>query len=133
MTPGFSYDQFLKAYVCKQTKGHFPYAWVDSLELKLNFPTLPTPEAFHSTLSGTNITEEQYEYGQRMWNDNNITTTFQDFLVKYNNLNVVSFLEAIAKMSEFWKEQRIDILKDGVSLPGLTMKYLFSNVPNIYF
>ena len=36
-------------------------------------------------------------------------------------------------MSDFWKERRIDIFKDGLSMPGLTMKYLFSNVPNVYF
>ena len=36
-------------------------------------------------------------------------------------------------MSAFWKERNIDIFKDGVSVPGLTMKYLFSNVPDTYF
>ena len=56
--------------------------------------------------------------------------TFRDFLVWYNNLDVVPFLEAIEKMSAFWKERNIDIFMDGVSVPGLTMKYLFSNVPD---
>ena len=131
LAPGFSYDQFLKAYECTQTKGYFPYKWVDSLE-KLEFPTLPPPEAFHSTLSGTDVTEEQYEYCQRVWNDNDMES-FRDFLVWYNNLDVVPFLENIEKMSKFWKDRSIDIFKDGVSVPGLTMKYLFSNVPNTYF
>ncbi len=36
-------------------------------------------------------------------------------------------------MSAFWKERNIDIFKDGVSVPGLTMKYLFSNVQDTYF
>ena len=132
MAPGFSYDQFLKAYECTQTKGYFPYEWVDSLE-KLEFPALPSPEAFHSTLSGSNITEDQYEYCQRVWNDNNMET-FRDFFVWYDNLDVIPFLEAIVKMiSKFWKERDIDIFKDGVSVPGLTMKYLFSNIPDTYF
>ena len=130
LAPGFSYDQFLKAYECTQTKGYFPYEWVDSLE-KLDFPSLPPPEVFHSTLSGSDITEEQYEYCQRVWNDNNMKT-FLDFLVWYNNRDVVPFLEAIDKMSEFWKERNIDIFKDRVSVPGLTMKYLFSNVRSGY-
>jgi hypothetical protein len=60
-------------------------------------------------------------------------TSFRDFLVWYNNLDVVPFLEAIDKMSDFWQERCIDIFKDGVSVPGLTMKYLFSNVPGAYF
>ena len=131
LAPGFSYDQFLKAYECTQTKGYFPYEWVDSIE-KLEVPTLPPPEAFHSTLSGTDITEEQYEYCQRVRNDNDMES-FRDFLIWYNNLDVVPFLEAIEKMSEFWKDRSIDIFKDGVSVPGLTMKYLFLNVPDTYF
>ena len=61
-------------------------------------------------------------------------TTFRDFIVWYNNnLDVVPFLEAIDKMSNFWKERNIDIFKDGVSVPGLSMKYLFSNIPGTYF
>ena len=79
LAPGFSYDQFLKAYECTQTKGYFPYEWVDSLE-KLNFATLPPPEVFHSALSGTDITEEQYEYCQRVWDEQGVTT-FRDFLL----------------------------------------------------
>ena len=93
LAPGFSYDQFLKAYECTQTKGYFPYEWIDSLE-KLEFPALPSPETFHSTLSGSDITEEQYEYCQRVWNDNNMET-FCDLLVWYNNHDVVPFLELL--------------------------------------
>ena len=29
--------------------------------------------------------------------------------------------------------RNIDMFKDGVSVSGLTMKYLFSNIPNVYF
>jgi hypothetical protein len=36
-------------------------------------------------------------------------------------------------MSNFWQERNIDMFKDGVSVPGLTMKYLFSNIPGTYF
>ena len=70
--PGFSYDQFLKAYECTQTKGYFPYEWIESLET-LDFPSLPPAETFHLTLSNTNITEEQYEFCQGVWKDNNRT------------------------------------------------------------
>ncbi|CAB4040471.1 Zinc finger and SCAN domain-containing 22 [Paramuricea clavata] len=97
LAPGFSYEQFLKAYECSQTKGYFPYEWVDSLN-KLNHCSLPPRETFHSTLSGTDITEEQYEYCQGVWDEQNMTT-FRDFLVWYNNLDVVPFLQAIDKMT----------------------------------
>ena len=61
-------------------------------------------------------------------------STFKDFLVWYNNLDVVPFLEAVEKMSQFWQERKINMFKDGISVPGLTLKYLFSYLsPQTYF
>ena len=37
-------------------------------------------------------------------------------------------------MSQFWQERKIAMFKDGVSVPGLTLKYLFSYLsPQTYF
>ena len=132
VAPGFSYDQFLKAYECEQTKGFFPYEWVDGLD-KLEKTSLPPHEAFFSSLKNQNITNEEYQYCQQVWEENEMST-FKDFLVWYNNLDVVPFLEAVEKMSAFWQERKIDMFKDGVSVPGLTLKYLFSYLsPQTYF
>ena len=65
LAPGFSYEQFLKAYECAQTEEYFPYEWVDALD-KLDSPSLPPEEAFHSTLEDEDITDEQYECCQRI-------------------------------------------------------------------
>ena len=47
---------------------------------------------------------------------------------------MVPFLEAVEKMSQFWQERKIDMFKDGISVPGLTLKYLFSYLsPQTYF
>ena len=46
--------------------------------------------------------------------------------------NGTPFLEAIDKMSEFWRDRHIDTFKDGVSVPGLTMKDLFSNIRYVF-
>ena len=124
VAPGFSYDQFLKAYECEQTKGFFPYEWIDSLD-KLEETSLSPHEAFYSSLKNTNITDQEYTYCQQVWQENNMIT-FREFLVWYNNLDVVPFLEAVEKMSTFWQERKIDMFKDGISVPGLTLKYLFS-------
>lgn len=32
LAPGFSYDQFLEAHECEQTKGFFPCEWVDEMD-----------------------------------------------------------------------------------------------------
>ena len=102
LAPGFSYDQFLKAYECEQTKGFFPYQWLDCLD-KLEETSLPPHAAFYSSLKNANITGEEYRYCQQVWEDNEMST-FKDFLVWYNNLDVVPFLEAVEKMSQFWQE-----------------------------
>ena len=102
LAPGFSYDQFLKAYKCKQTKRFFPYQWLDCLG-KLEETSLPPHAAFYSSLKNANITGEEYRYCQQVWEDNEMPT-FKDFLVWYNNLDVVPFLEAVEKMSQFWQE-----------------------------
>ena len=49
--------------------------------------------------------------------------TVKEFLTWYNNLDVVPFLEDIEKMSASWQEWNNDMFKDGISVPGLTLKY----------
>ena len=128
IAPGFSYDQFLKAYECEQAKGFFPYEWVDNLD-KLEETSLPPHETFYSSQKNQNITEEEYAYCQQVWEEYQMTT-FKEFLIWYNNLDVIPFLEPVEKMSQFWKEKKIDMFKDGISVPGLTLKYLFSFLGN---
>ncbi len=125
LAPGFSYDKYLKAYKCQVTKGFFPYEWVTDLD-KLDEPQLPPHEAFYSKLNDTNITEEEYAYCQQVWRDHQMTT-FRDFLIWYNNRDVQPFVEAVEKQFAFFRERGLDMFKDGISVPGLTMKYLFGN------
>jgi len=91
---------------------------------KLDHPTLPTHQAFYSSLTNRNISVEEYQYCQRVWDEQGMVS-FRDFLVWYNNLDVEPFVIAVKKMLDFWREREIDMFKDGVSVPGLTMKYLF--------
>ena len=61
-------------------------------------------------------------------------STMKYFLVWYNNLEVEPFVKAMKKMKVFWRNRKVDMLKDGMSVLGLTMKYLFANIhPNTYF
>ena len=45
--------------------------------------------------------------------------TFRDFLRWYNNIDVVSTLQAMKKMMKFYHDQIIDMLKLGCTLPNL--------------
>ena len=54
--------------------------------------------------------------------------TFADWLRYYNNLDVAPGLEALEKMRNFYTEKGIDILKDAVSILGVSLHYLLRGV-----
>ena len=132
LAPGYSYDKYLKAYGCNLQKGHFPYEYMDDVR-KLDDCVLPPQAAFYSRLKNEGISDEDYARCQAVWDDNKMTT-LRDFLVWYNNRDVVPFLEAIDKQFAFYQQQHIDMFKDGITVPGLTLLYLFNDLPpNTYF
>ena len=123
LAPGFDYATYLKAYKCTVLKGYFPYEWMDNLE-KLKQTMLPAHQEFYSTLKNSNITEEEYAYCQHIWKEEDMTT-MNDYLIWYNNRDVAPFLEAVEKQFKFYCQLGVDMFKDGISVPGLTLKYLF--------
>ena len=119
-------------YGCTLTKGFFPYEWVTSLS-KLDCESLPPKEAFHSELKNEDISDQNYLYCEHIWRDHDMKT-LRDFFIWYNNRDIVPFLEAIEKQFLFYKLRHIDMFKDGISVPGLTMNLLFDTLPrDIYF
>ena len=131
LAPGYSYDKYLKAYGCELQKGHFPYEYMDGIG-KLEDIALPPQEAFYSRPKNEGISDEDYARCQAVWRDNGMKT-MHDFLVWYNNRDVVPFLDAIDKQFAFYKQHNIDMFKDGVSVPGLTLLYLFNELPSNTF
>ena len=127
LAPGFNYANYLKAYKCSQDKGYFPYVWMDSLE-KLQETQLPEQKDFWTELTQKSISSEEYQVCQDAWKKHGMKT-FQDYLTWYNNLDVVPFLEALEKQVKFYREElKVDMFKDGISVPGLTLKYLFNSI-----
>ena len=131
LAPGYSYDKYLKAYGCELQKGHFPYEYMDGIG-KLEDCALPHQEAFYSRLKNEHITDADYARCQVTWRDNRMKT-MRDFLMWYNNRDVVPFLDAVDKQFAFYKQHNIDMFKDGVSVPGLTLLYLFNELPSNTF
>ena len=128
LAPGFSYDKYLKAYGCDLQKGHFPYEYMDGIG-KLEDRALPPQEAFYSRLKNEGISDEDYARCHAVWRDNGMKT-MHDFLVWYNNRDVEPFLQAIHKQFAFYQQQNIDMFKDGISVPGLSLLYLFNDLPS---
>ena len=63
--------------------------------------------------------EENYRELQNIWQKENMNT-FRDFLKLYNNKDVVTTLDAMTKMIQFYNSKQIDMLKLGKTLPNLT-------------
>ena len=62
---------------------------------------------------------ENYSYLQSIWVSEGMKS-FKDFLMWYNNKDVVPTVEAMQKTIEFYHQKKIDMLKLGCTLPNLT-------------
>ena len=121
--PGTSYERWVKAYDCKATKSWLPYEWFDGEE-KLDYEGLPEYEHWYSKLKKEYVlTREEWEGCKQTFKEKGMKT-FKDWLEYYNNLDVAPGLEALEKMKAFYIEKGIDILKDAVSIPGVSLHYL---------
>ena len=128
LAPGVSYAKYLTAYGCELGKGHFPYEYMDDLQ-KLEDRVLPPQSAFFSQLKNEGISDADYARCQAVWHDNQMKT-MRDFLVWYNNRDVTPFLDATDKQFAFYQQHNIDMFKDGISVPGLSLLHLFNDLPN---
>ena len=121
--PGITYEKWVKTYGATLSKSWLPYEWFDSPD-KLDFPGLPPYMAWYSKLKGEYVlTLKEYDDCHHIFKERGMQT-FGDWLEYYNNLDVAPFLEALQNMKEFYTTLGIDILKDAVSLPGVSEKYI---------
>ena len=125
LAPGLSYDAWCRAYGCELQKLAFPYEWFDSFE-KLNHKGPVKYEEFYSSLKGSiTISQEEYqnfcdEFSKRG------CVTMKDWLKEYNHADVTPFIEALEKTREQYYPDEIDLLKDAVSIPGISMMYVLN-------
>ena len=83
------------------------------------------------------LTPKEYDECKRVFQERGMQT-FGDWLEYYSNLDVTPFLETIEKMKAFYTNIGVDIFKDAVSLPGVSMQYLLRgtlrgyNPPELY-
>ena len=130
LAPGLSYDAWCRAYGCELQKLAFPYEWFDSFE-KLNHIGPVKYEEFYSSLKGgITISQEEYqnfcdEFRKRG------CESMKDWLKEYNLADVEPFIEALEKTREQYYPDEIDLLKDAVSIPGISMTYVLNKALKI--
>ena len=125
LAPGLSYDAWCRAYVCELQKLAFPYEWFDSFE-KLNHIGPVKYEEFYSSLKGgITISQEEYQNFCDEFHKRGCVT-MKDWLKEYNLADVEPFIEALEKTREQYYPDEIDLLKDAVSIPGISMTYVLN-------
>ena len=122
--PGLSYDAWCKSMGCRLQKLMFPCEWLDSYE-KLSHVGPVSYEDFYSSLKSSNITRDEYEQFLKLFKENDCTT-MGDWLRVYNVADVVPFIEAFRKMAGQYYPDKIDVCKDAVSIPGISMTYVLN-------
>ena len=126
-----SYSSYLEAFHVEEKKGFFPYEYIKEFE-QLYETKLPKYEEFYSTLNGKNLLDcdEDEISGRKRWDE--LHNTWKDLgmvnilslLRWYNNLDVTAFAVAVKKQLELYQTHfKIDIFKEGISLPGISLKY----------
>ena len=123
LSPGISYDKWVKTYGAHETKSWLPYGWFDGAD-KLDYKGLPPYWCWYSQLRNSFVlTPAEYEECKRVFQDRGMKT-FGDWLKYYNNLDVTPFLETLEKMKAFYTNLGIDLLSDAFLLPGVSMQYI---------
>ena len=137
LSPGITYNKWVKTCGAKQTKSWLPYEWFDSAD-KLDYKGLPSYWCWYSQLKNEfTVTPTEYDECKRVFQVRGMQT-FGDWLEYYNNLDVTPFLETLEKMKAYYTNLGVDIFKDAVSLPGVSMQYILRgtlrrrNAPQLY-
>ena len=125
LAPGMSYAKWCKSLDCELEKLVFPYEWLTSYD-KLSHVGPVEYENFYSSLSGKNtLSPKEYEEFCAEFHRRGCVT-MKDWLRAYNLADVVPFIEAVNKTRNQYYDDEIDILKDAVSIPGVSMRYVLN-------
>ena len=136
LAPGLSYDAWCKAYGCELKKVIFPHFFLTPLK---NLVMLDLAHVKLLIIRKTSISEDRYkdfcdEFSKCK------CLTMGDWLREYNLADVVPFIEALDKTRKQYYPDEIDLLKDAISIPGISMTYVLNkaldlrppNEPELY-
>ena len=115
---GMSYDKWCKSLGCKLEKLVFPYQWLTNYE-KLSYISLVKRKDFYSSLTKKTISRQEYRKFKRELYKRGCVTML-DWLREYNLADIDPFIEAVDKTRHQHFDDQLDILKDAVSIPGIS-------------
>ena len=121
---GMSYDTWCKSLGCKLEKLVFPYEWLTNYE-KLSHIGPVKRQDFYSSLTKKTISRQEYRKFRREFYKRGCVTML-DWLREYNAADVEPFIEAVDKTRHQYFDDQLDILKDAISIPGISQRYVLN-------
>ena len=138
LSQGTSLDEFLKSFDTQKTKALIPHKVTQNISkyLKEN-PTLAQHKGNviellrnskipHKDWVSNDMTNQKIEISNYLKIQNNYQNLYE-LLKDYNNFDVQPAVEAIGKLSAMSSSLNLDIHKDAISIPGLSLKSLWSS------
>ena len=121
---GMSYEKWCKSLDCKLEKLVFPYEWLTNYE-KLSYIGPVKRQDFYSSLNKKAISRQEYRKFRKEFHKRGCVTML-DWLRKYNVADVEPFIEAVDKTRQQYLDDQLHILKDAVSIPGISQRYVLN-------
>ena len=129
LAPGTSYAKWIGSHGWKDAKLVFPYEWLDDFGKLSQGP--PPIEAFTTRMKGP-LDEQSYD-GFLIKYQEEGCENMGDWLKVYNLADVVPFVDCVKKEIEKYVPFGIDICKDAVSIPGVSLRYLINQSEKVLY
>ena len=124
LAPNLSYDAWCKSLGCKLQILVFPYEWLTSYK-KLSHVGPVRRQDFYSRLPKKTISRKEYNKYRKEFFRRGCETMI-NWLREYNVADVEPFIEAVDKTRRQYFDDELDILKDAVSIPGISQRYVLN-------
>ena len=121
---GMSYYKWCKSLDCKLEKLVFPYEWLRNYK-KLRHVGPVKRQDFYSSLTKKTISRQEYRKFRSEFYKRGCVAML-DWLREYNVADVEPFIEAVDKTRHQYFDDQLNILKDAVSIPGISQRYVLN-------
>ena len=124
LTPGLGLDEWCRVNRCAMHKLVFPYEWLDDYSTLFHMGPVEYENFYSKLKGGFTISPEEYiKFVQEFHSRGCIM--MMDWLRVYNETDVIPFI-ALNKTQKQYYSDEIDMLKDAISIPGISMTYILN-------
>ena len=129
LVPGTSYAKWIGSHGWKDSKLVFPYEWLDDFGKLSRGP--PPIEVFTTRMKGP-LDKEHYDGFLSKYQEEGCNN-MGDWLRVYNLADVVPFVDCLKKEINKYIPFCIDICKDAVSIPGVSLRYVINQSEKVLY